>query len=447
MTEAPALPLPWFHPGRKTFRFTVLGFASLMVFGSYFAYDSLGAIESLLMKAWGVDRGAIGATYTMYSLAAIPTVFIGGMLIDRLGTRRASLLFSGLVTLGALIVAVAPTLPVLYAGRLVFGMGSESLVVAQSAILARWFTGKELALSFGITLTVSRLGTLFTFNTEALLAERFGIAAALGTAAGLCGLSLLGNLVYNLLDRYAEPVIGLKESGGGEKIVFGDIKRFHPSFWFVTFLCVTFYSAIFPFTALSTDMFHEKWGLPLTAGGEGGGFFESIFSNYLHMFSTAGGTTSIIIFASMVFAPFAGGFVDRIGKRATLMVIGSLLMIPCHLMLGLTHVTPAIPMVALGAAFVLVPAAMWPSVPLVVEKDRVGTAYGLMTAIQNIGLMLFPFVNGQLRDATHGYTASQVTFAALGAVGFVFAILLLRADRRAGGVLERGRSPAAAGPS
>jgi MFS family permease len=146
----------------------------------------------------------------------------------------------------------------------------------------------------------------------------------------------------------------------------------------------------------------------------------------------------------MVFAPFAGSFVDRIGKRASLMVLGSLLMIPCHLMLGLTHVTPAIPMIALGAAFVLVPAAMWPSVPLVVEKDRVGTAYGLMTAVQNIGLMAFPYINGQLRDATHGYTASQVTFAALGAVGFVFAILLLRADRRAGGVLERGHAPAPA---
>jgi MFS family permease len=102
------------------------------------------------------------------------------MLIDRLGTRRASLMFSALVTLGAVIVAMAPNLAVLYAGRLVFGIGSESLVVAQSAILARWFTGKELALAFGIALTVSRLGTLFTFNTEALLAERFGVGRRFG---------------------------------------------------------------------------------------------------------------------------------------------------------------------------------------------------------------------------------------------------------------------------
>ena len=115
--------------------------------------DGRDVIVEALMARFGVGREGIGATYTMYSLAAIPTVFIGGWLVDRLGTRRASLVFSTLVTTGAIIVALAPNIAVLYIGRLVFGMGSESLIVAQSAILARWFTGKELALSFGIALT------------------------------------------------------------------------------------------------------------------------------------------------------------------------------------------------------------------------------------------------------------------------------------------------------
>jgi MFS family permease len=97
-------------------------------------------------------------------------------------------------------------------------------------------------------------------------------------------------------------------------------------------------------------------------------------------------------------------------------------------------------MVLLGAAFVLVPAAMWPSVPLVVEEKRVGTAFGLMTAIQNLGLGLFPFLNGKLRDVTGTYTASQVMFAGLGVVGLLFALLLLRSDRRQGNILEQGRS-------
>ena len=428
-----------FHPEGRPYRFTVLLFASSILFGSYFAYDSLGAIVEALMARFGVGREAIGITYTMYSLAAIPTVFLGGWLVDRLGTRRASVLFSMLVTSGAVIVALAPTIGVLYAGRLVFGIGSESLVVAQNAILARWFKGKELALAFGIALTVSRIGTMFTFNTEALLAERFGASFALWVAAALCAGSLLLNFVYNLLDRRAEASLGLREAGGGDKIVLADVKRFGAPFWFVTLLCVTFYSAIFPFTALSTDFFHEKWGLPMTAGHEGG-FLASVFANFLHMFSTAPGTTSIIIFASMCFAPFAGGLIDRIGRRPQLMVLGALLMIPAHLALGLTQVPPAIPMIVLGAAFVLVPAAMWPSVPLVVDEKHVGTAYGLMTAVQNVGLMTFPWLNGRLRDATHGYTASQVMFASLGVAGLAFAALLMRADRRHGGTLSRGKA-------
>ena len=166
------------------------------------------------------------------------------------------------------------------------------------------------------------------------------------------------------------------------------------------------------------------------------GFFAAVFKNYLHMFSTAPGTTSIIIFASMAFAPFAGGFVDKIGRRASLMMVGSLLMIPAYLLLALTHIPPFIPMVVLGAAFVLVPAAMWPAVPLIVEKQRVGTAFGLMTMLQNIGLALFPYLNGHLRDATHGYTASMLMFSGLGFAGLVFAILLFLADRKAGSVLE-----------
>jgi MFS family permease len=142
------------------------------------------------------------------------------------------------------------------------------------------------------------------------------------------------------------------------------------------------------------------------------------------MFSTAPGTTSIIVFASMVFAPLAGWLVDRFGKRATLMVLGCALMIPCYLVLGLTGTPPAGPMIILGAAFVLVPAALWPAVPLIVERGRMGTAFGLMTLIQNVGLMSFPYLNGYLREATGQYSYSMVMFAGLGVVALVFALVL-----------------------
>ncbi|MGO4883471.1 MAG: MFS transporter [Bryobacteraceae bacterium] len=426
------------NPAAKPYRFIVLAFAALMAFGSYFAYDSVGAIETNLIKAFHTDATAIGAMYTMYSVAAVVAVLAGGVLIDRVGVRRASLIFSGFVVAGAAMVAAAPSLAVLDAGRVIFGIGSESMIVAQSAITARWFSGKELAMAFGITLTIARLGTLFSFNVEELVATRLGWRGALWIAAGLCVFSFICNWVYTLMDRHAEPILKLPEAGSGDKIAWSDIGKFRPSYWFAVGICVTFYSAIFPFTALATKFFNDKWGMPM-ASGEGLGFMAGVFYNFTHMFNTAQGVTSIIIAASMVLAPFAGNLVDRVGHRATLMVIGSLLMIPAHLMMGLTHLSPVVSMIVLGAAFVLVPACIWPSVAVIVEPQRVGTAYGVMTAIQNIGLAAFPSANGALHDATGNFTASQIMFAGLGLCGLIFSLLLLRADKREGGHLERGK--------
>ena len=435
MTDSQSPSTHWFHPTQRPYRFTVLLFASLITYGSYFAYDSIGAIPDQLMRKWGVDQASIGSLYSAYSLSAILTLLFGGILIDRIGTRKSSLLFSVVVTLGAALVALAPTIQVAYAGRFLFGAGSESLITAQNAILARWFKGKELALAFGLTLTICRLGTLFSFNTEALIADRFSPALALWAAAFFCVISLLTNLVFVFLDKRGERAMGLADGASADRIVFSDIRRFSRSYWYVTFLCLTFYSAIFPFTALSTNFFAEKWGLP-NASGEGLGFLKAVFFNFLHLFSTAPGTSSIIIFASMVFAPFVGGLIDRIGKRASLMLFGSLLMVPSYLVLAFTMLPPKFALCLLGAAFVLVPAAMWPSIPLVVEPQRVGTAFGLTNMIQNIGLMTFPWLNGHLRVMTQNYTASMVMFASLGLIGFVFSIALKAADTKAGGVLE-----------
>jgi len=427
------------HAASRAYRFTVLMFASLLTFGSYFAYDIIGALSPSLVESLGASRGTIGGFYTAYSVAAILAVFVGGFLIDRLGTRRSSMIFSVLVLIGALIVALADSIPMVFVGRFVFGAGAEPLVVAQSAILARWFKNKEIALAFGIALTVSRLGTLFAFNTGELIAEAFGgYQAGLMAAVLFCGISLVGNIVYVFLDRRGERELpDLQETGAEDKITVAHIFKLSPSFWYVTLLCVTFYSAVFPFTALSTDFFADKWGVPRVAETSGS-FLSQVFSSFLHMFHTAGGLSSIIIFASMIFAPFAGHLVDRIGKRATMMIVGSVLMIPAHLMMGLTDIYPVLPMIILGAAFVLVPAAMWPAIPLVVKEEHTGTAFGLCTAVQNIGLGLFPLLNGLLRDATEGYAASMVMFAGLGLVGLVFAFLLKRSDARAGGILERG---------
>jgi MFS family permease len=443
MSDGSAATAGLFHPSRPIYRFTNLLFISSLSFGSYFAYDIIGAIAPSLVEELKAARATVGTMNTMYSIAAILVVLFGGMLIDRLGTRKASIIFSILVFTGAAIVWQAKSIPLIFLGRFIFGAGSEPLVVAQSAMLARWFKNKEMAMAFGVQLTVSRLGSLFAFNTGELFTSYFGsFRYALLAAVGACALSLIGNLCYIVMDKRGEKVLNLRDESAGDKIVFKDIKEFKPTFWYVTFLCLTFYAAIFPFQSLSTDFFATKWGIALTAPASGG-FLARVFNNFLHIFSTAGGITSIIIFASMILAPFAGRLVDRVGKRATFMIAGSLLMIPCHLAMGLTKIYPAYPMILLGFAFVLVPAAMWPSVPLIVRSERVGTAFGLMTAIQNIGLGLFPLLNGLLRDKTGSYVASQVMFASLGVMGLVFAVLLKRADRRENRGLEVPQKTAA----
>ncbi|MFB3095675.1 MAG: MFS transporter [Candidatus Acidiferrales bacterium] len=417
MSEQTELAPGWFSPASGVYRFLILLSVSLMLVGNYFAYDSIGALAPLIMDGMEIGREEIGMMYSFYSWPNLVMVLIGGFFIDRFGTRVMSLVFSVLIVLGAVLVAGAPTFWLMIAGRTIFGIGAESLIVCQSAILAKWFKGKELAFAFGLALTFMRLGTLFSFNTEAWIAETYNSwRMALWVAAGLCVLSLVCNVVYVFLERRAQGRMKLSAGPAGDKIVLSDIKRFGPSFWLITALCVTFYSAVFPFTAFSTDLFVDKWGYSVVTGGR---------------------ITSILIFASMILSPILGGVVDKVGRRGTMMIFGALLLIPCHLMMGLTTFNPIVPMAVLGFAFSLVPAALWPAVPLIVEEKSVGTAFGLITMVQNFGLAAFPWIVGSLRDVTQTYTAGMMVFASLGVAGLIFALLLKRADAKAGGSLER----------
>lgn len=153
--------------------------------------------------------------------------------------------------------------------------------------------------------------------------------------------------------------------------------------------------------------------------------------------------SSLIIWGTILFTPLFGFFVDRKGKRASLMFIGSAMLLVGHLTLALTNLTPYVSMFIIGIAFSLVPAAMWPGVARLVEEKRLGTAYGIMTSIQNLGLFAFPIIAGAITDAmnpgitnemlkagTHtlNYTYTILMFAGLGLFGFLFAFLLKRQD-------------------
>ncbi|MFQ5930175.1 MAG: MFS transporter, partial [Acidobacteriota bacterium] len=410
-----------FHPASIVYRFCILLSVSLMLVGNYFAYDSIGALAPLMIEGMQINREAIGMMYSFYSWPNLVMVFVAGLLIDRCGTRAMSLVFSALIVIGSVMVAAAPAFWLMVVGRAVFGVGAEALIVCQNAILAKWFKGKELAFSFGLALTFMRLGTLFSFNVEGWIAEAYNSwRVALWAAALLCVLSMVFNLLYVFMERKALGQVKLSEAPAGDKIVVSDIKKFGASYWYITALCVTFYSAIFPFTAFSTDLFVDKWGYPVI---------------------TAGRITSILTLASMILAPILGRVVDKIGKRGTIMLAGSLMLIPCHLAMGLTEMNPIPAMIVLGFSFSLVPAALWPAIPLLVEERSVGTAFGLMTMVQNFGLAAFPWIIGRLRDATQHYTAGMVVFAALGLMGFIFSLLLRRTDAQKGAVLEKVETP------
>jgi MFS family permease len=203
-----------------------------------------------------------------------------------------------------------------------------------------------------------------------------------------------------------------------EKFVLREAFSFSTSFWFISLLCVTFYSAVFPFQAYAPDILVQKFGYSVAAAGH---------------------YTSALIFGTMIFTPILGWFVDHRGKRATLMIVGSLLLVPCHLLLGYTYFPPVVPIFFVGVALSLVPAALWAAIPMMVPESRLGTAFGVVGWVQNLGLWLFPLVAGKIADAhtvtVNGqavvdYTSTMLMFAALGLVGFVFSLLLKAADSR-----------------
>ena len=408
-------------------RWFVLLIMGLVIFGVYYAYDALSPIADFIMKGIDISRAQYGLLFSFYYLPNFIMVLVGGILLDRIGIRKAGTLFAALCAVGVFLTAATKIFPVMLIGRLVYGLGAESLIITQNKVLAKWFKGREMALAFGLNLMVARLGTFAALNSAARIQAWSGswrLAIWVSSAIMFVCFALL--FVYTGLDRAKEKFF-LKEKvvGEDEKFVFKDIFAFRPSFWFVSLLCMTFYSAIFPFTAFSTVFLQSKFGFSAVKGG----FY-----------------TSLVITGTIIFTPLFGLLCDKIGKRATMMVVGSLMLVPIHLSLGLTHLGPAAAMIALGIAFSLVPAAMWPSIPIMVEEKRLGTAFGLMTLIQNVGLTVFNWMAGKLTDMAGGdYTHTILMFASLGFVGLVFALLLKIAAKKENVGLELPTSAAQVG--
>jgi len=403
---APALP-----PPPSSLRWTVLVVISLSIFGNYYVYDCISPMADLLVSQLGFTDSNIGLLQAIYSVPNVFMVLLGGIVVDRIGVKRASTLFGALCFAGSILTAATPSLPVMAAGRLLFGLGAESLIVAVTTGIAKWFRGKELSFAFGINLTIARLGSFAALNSPTWAKPAFSSwQGPLAISIAFGAICLGGAAAYWILENAAQRRYSLGMGGNTDKVVWGDLLKFSPSYWLVVALCVTFYSGIFPFQTFAVKFFMDVHGTTR----ETGGFLSS----------------TLTLFA-MVGTPLFGLAVDRVGKRALLMMAGSLLLVPVYLVMAYTHVPLWVPMAMMGIAFSLIPAVMWPSVAYLVPEEKLGTAYGLMTLIQNIGLAGFNLVIGWANDASKasaqnpaGYARGMWIFSILGFVGFLFAFLL-----------------------
>lgn len=400
----------------SSLRWLILVVVSLAMFGNYYIYDSISPLADVLKERLAFTDSQIGLLNAIYSIPNVVMVLVGGIVIDRVGTRRATLAFTGLCFLGSLLTAALPVLPVMAAGRLLFGLGAETMIVAVTTTIAKWFRGRELSFAFGLNLTLARLGSFAALNSPTWAKPLYeGWQGPLLVAAGFGLIAVVAAVAYFLVEARTERRFAVEGKGSTDKVVFKDLWRLGRSYWYVVALCVTFYSAVFPFQTFAVKFFMHTHGTTR----EEGGFLSSMLTLF-----------------AMICTPLFGYVVDRVGRRARMMMAGSFLLTPVYLMMAYTDVSLYVPMAMMGVSFSLIPAVMWPSVAYLVGQERLGTAYGLMTMIQNIGLAGFNLMVGWANDAfaagpdhPAGYRPGMWVFSSLGVIGFAFAWRLLRAEQ------------------
>lgn len=401
------------------FRWIILVVISLAMFGNYYIYDSISPLADLLVKQLKFTDANIGLLQGIYSVPNVIMVLIGGVIIDKVGTRISTFIFTTLCLIGAAITASFSDITMMAIGRLVFGLGAESMIVAITTVIGRWFKGKQLSFAFGLNLTLARLGSFAALNSPSWASVfydtyKYPLLIALG--AGVISIAMA--VIYWGMDSYAEKNYSLRPVPKQDEIRFSQIFSFSKSYWFVVLLCVTFYSGIFPFQTFAVKFFMDTHGTTRELGG-----FLS----------------STLTLSAMILTPLFGLLADYIGKRSLLMMIGSLLLVPVYLLMAYTQVSLYVPMAMMGLAFSLIPAVMWPSVAIIVDEAKLGTAYGLMTMVQNIGLAGFNFLIGWANDYSSGYTMGMWIFSSLGFFGLLFAYLLRKSEMSpTGHGLEKG---------
>jgi len=407
--------------GSPATKWWFLGFASVALFGNYYVGDAIGPIADMLNRELGFTDFQVGSLNAIYSLPNIFLVLIGGLLIDRYGAGRVGFWAAVICLFGtALSASVGEFLP-MATGRFFLGVGAETFIVALTVMIALRFGGHVVAFAMALNLSFGRLGSYAADLSPMWAGGAYdmGWQGPLMLATVFAALALVGMGACWWFDAY-RPVQSTPTSMDAaqqtEKFHWREILEFDRSYWYVAALCVLFYSVVFPFrSTFAIKYFQHAHGETLEAA--------SIINSYVYV-------------AAIVLSPIVGWLADKIGRRGLMMMIGSLLLPLSFAGLLLEEGGAWITTGLLGISFSAVPAILWPAVIKLVKPHAMGTAFGLLTMIQAVGLVAANLIAGSLNDSFSasadnpaGYTAMLIFFAAVASTAFVFAWLLWQREK------------------
>jgi len=404
-------------------RWAALLLLSGLLFATYWVNDCLGPLKGLMESQLGFDSSQFGLIVSSTTWANMALMIIlGGIALDKWGARKTGTIFALLAALGAFIVAFASKgafgadkqsmLTGMVIGRILFGTGLETVCVMSNRTIVKWFKGHELALAMAINVGIGRMGSAGC-NFFGVEVANGNVSTGLIFAASLIGVALIMFLVYLVFDvkfeKQDKAIAGSEAPAEEDKFKFSDLKDLmtNHSFLVITFLCVSFYAGVFPFIQYAPDLLINKFGftnaLPDLAG-------MSLMEKISAFFHNGPKVTSLIPLGTILFTPIFGRIVDKKGKAASLMILGSLLLIFAHLSLSVfNNVTIGyMGLLSLGIAFSLVPAAMWPSASRIIPLKRLGTAYATMFTIQNYGLSAFFWGIGKMLNVMNPKIVQQI---------------------------------------
>lgn len=425
-------------------RWTALCMVAFVMLCGYVLADVMDPLKPLLEKEllWtSSEYGIFTSAYGWFNVFLLMLIF-GGMILDRMGVRFTCMASSIVMVVGCAIkyAAIAGYIGnmtdtilgihsmVFYAsiGFAIFGVGVETAGITVSKIIVKWFKGKEMALAMGMEMATARIGTMLAMLITVPIANAFhSVAAPILLCLILLCIGFISMFIYTFMDRKLDSQLASEEEAE-EPFKVSDIIPIikNKGFWLIAILCVLFYSAVFPFLKYAADLMVQKYHVSTT---------------------WAGSIPSLLPLGTLFLTPLFGYVYDRIGKGASIMILGSLMLIGVHLVFALPFldnwIIAVVLTVILGIAFSLVPSAMWPSVPKIIPEKQLGTAYSLIFWVQNWGLMGVPLLIGVVLDkfckhvgpgnvVTYDYTLPMVIFTAFGVLALIFALMLKAEDKK-----------------